>query len=200
MRQVFWLPLSENPHHHSEKNDPFRQGVHSKIPLLSRGLKLSNSKPGCRVSALPFFCKIESTNGFLTSSSIKYVLFSASYFINPCFTAGKELSVENVFNSQTPDNDHLHICSLWLQVAWYCFHFSDSKTLKESQFCLFGTFFFIASAKLPALNSNISSVIVSTVFFFFLSHWHICWPACIGQSERFKAWSGNFSTSNWVFE
>jgi hypothetical protein len=28
--------------------------MHLKIPLLSRGLKLSNSEPGCEVSALDF--------------------------------------------------------------------------------------------------------------------------------------------------
>jgi hypothetical protein len=39
------------------KNKPFSQGMHLKIPLLSQGLKLSNSKPGCRVSALHFFVK-----------------------------------------------------------------------------------------------------------------------------------------------
>ncbi len=31
--------------------------MHLKIPLFSRGLKLSNSEPGCRVSALHFFVK-----------------------------------------------------------------------------------------------------------------------------------------------
>jgi hypothetical protein len=31
--------------------------MHLKIPLLSRGLKLSNPKPGCRVSALHFSVK-----------------------------------------------------------------------------------------------------------------------------------------------
>ncbi len=52
-----WLSPSENPDHHLPKNEPFSQKVHLRIPLLSRGLKLSNSKPGCRVSALHFFVK-----------------------------------------------------------------------------------------------------------------------------------------------
>ncbi len=52
-----WLPLSENPDHHPQKNEPFSQEMHLKIPLLSRGLKVSNSNPGCRVSALHFFVK-----------------------------------------------------------------------------------------------------------------------------------------------
>jgi hypothetical protein len=40
-----------------EKTEPFSQEMHLKIPLLSQGLKLPNSKPGCRVSALHFFVK-----------------------------------------------------------------------------------------------------------------------------------------------
>jgi hypothetical protein len=65
-----------------------------KIPLLSWGLKLSNSKPGCRVSALQFFVKkIHTTGGFLTVElNQKSVLFSASSTrINPSFTAGKRI-------------------------------------------------------------------------------------------------------------
>jgi hypothetical protein len=49
--------------------------MHLKIPLSSRGLKLPNSKPGWRVSALQLLCEIDTTNGFLTSSSFKFVLF-----------------------------------------------------------------------------------------------------------------------------
>jgi hypothetical protein len=65
--------------------------MHLKKPLLSQlgVLKWSNSKPGCRVSALHF-------NGFLTSSSLRKVLFSASYsWINPRFTARKQFGVWN---------------------------------------------------------------------------------------------------------
>jgi hypothetical protein len=51
------LPLSDNPDHHPQENEPFIQEMHLKITLLSRGLKLSNSKPGCGVSALHFFVK-----------------------------------------------------------------------------------------------------------------------------------------------
>jgi hypothetical protein len=39
------------------KNERFSQEMNLKIPFLSRGLKLSNSKPGCRVSTLHFFVK-----------------------------------------------------------------------------------------------------------------------------------------------
>ncbi len=64
----------------SAKNEPFSQDMHSKILHSSRELKLSNSKPGCRVSALsPFFFEIDTTSGFLISNSIRWALFSASY-------------------------------------------------------------------------------------------------------------------------
>jgi hypothetical protein len=52
-----WLPHSENPDHHSQKNEPLSQEMHLKITLSSWGLRLSNSKPGCRISALHFFVK-----------------------------------------------------------------------------------------------------------------------------------------------
>jgi hypothetical protein len=51
------LPLSGNSDHRPKENKPFSQEMHLKILLLSRGLKLSNSKPGSRVSALHFFVK-----------------------------------------------------------------------------------------------------------------------------------------------
>jgi hypothetical protein len=41
----------------SPKNEPLSQEMHSKIPLLSRGLKLSNPIPGCRVFVLHFVAK-----------------------------------------------------------------------------------------------------------------------------------------------
>jgi hypothetical protein len=40
-----------------QKNEPFSQEIHLKIPLWSRALKLTNSKPICTVSALHFFVK-----------------------------------------------------------------------------------------------------------------------------------------------
>ncbi len=45
------------PRSSTPKNKPFSQEMHLKIPLLSRGLKLSNSKTSCRVSALHCFVK-----------------------------------------------------------------------------------------------------------------------------------------------
>ncbi len=41
------VPLSENPDQQPKRNEPFSHEMHLKIPLLSRGLKLSKSKPGC---------------------------------------------------------------------------------------------------------------------------------------------------------
>jgi hypothetical protein len=64
------LLLSENPDHHPPKNEPFTQERLLKIPLLSRGLKLSDSKPGVRVPALHFFVKWIPPIA-LTSGSIK---------------------------------------------------------------------------------------------------------------------------------
>jgi hypothetical protein len=41
----------------AQEIEPFSPEMHLTIPLLSRGLILSISKPGCRVSALHFFVK-----------------------------------------------------------------------------------------------------------------------------------------------
>jgi hypothetical protein len=40
-----------------KKNGLFSHEMHLKILLLCCGLKMSNTKPGCRVSALYFFVK-----------------------------------------------------------------------------------------------------------------------------------------------
>jgi hypothetical protein len=47
----------KNTYYHPPKNEPFSQEKHLKIQLSRRGLKLSNSKPGCVFSALNFFGK-----------------------------------------------------------------------------------------------------------------------------------------------
>jgi hypothetical protein len=51
------IHTKENPNHQPKKTERLSQEMHLKIPLSSRGLKLSNSKPGYRVSALHFFLK-----------------------------------------------------------------------------------------------------------------------------------------------
>ncbi len=77
------------------KNEQFSQEMHLKIPLLSRGLRLSGSKPSSRVSVIDFYVK-QILSGFLTSSSFRKVLFSASYSrINPCLIAGERIGVWN---------------------------------------------------------------------------------------------------------
>jgi hypothetical protein len=48
----------------TSKNKPVSLMMHLKIPLAIRGLKLSNSKPGCRVSALHHFVKQIPTMAF----------------------------------------------------------------------------------------------------------------------------------------
>ncbi len=51
------IPSFRKPQSSPPENEPFSQEMHLKIPLLSRGFKLSNSKPRCRVSALHLFVK-----------------------------------------------------------------------------------------------------------------------------------------------
>jgi hypothetical protein len=42
-----FFPLSENMDPYPKKNELFSEEMHLKIPLLSWGLKLLNTKPGC---------------------------------------------------------------------------------------------------------------------------------------------------------
>jgi hypothetical protein len=52
-----WLPLSENPDQHPQRKRTIQPGDVFEDTALSLGLKFSNSKPVCRVSALHFFVK-----------------------------------------------------------------------------------------------------------------------------------------------
>jgi hypothetical protein len=54
LNRSWFFCFFRKPRSSPQKNELFSQEMHLKIPLLSRGLKLSNSKPGCRVSALHF--------------------------------------------------------------------------------------------------------------------------------------------------
>ncbi len=106
-----------------------------KIPLLSRGLKLSNNKP--RVVEFQLFTSLFNRH-HQRLSDIEFIqkkAFSTSYSrINPCFTAGKRTGVVNCHatlghrkttiyisivykklsrNPWTPENDSLYIYSLW---------------------------------------------------------------------------------------
>ncbi len=69
--------------------------MHLQITLLSRGLKLSNAKQGCRVSGLHFLWN----RYHQRHSDIELVQVSASFSLcsmnNPCFTAGKRIWVSN---------------------------------------------------------------------------------------------------------
>jgi hypothetical protein len=47
--------------------------MHLNIPLLGRGFKSSNSKPGCGISALNYLDQIEIPNGFLKSTSYEVI-------------------------------------------------------------------------------------------------------------------------------
>ncbi len=99
------------------KNKPFIQEMHLKTPLLSRGLKLFSSKPGCRVSDLhillnkfhqwPYDIELNQMSDFLASYSR----------INPCSISGKRfVGLKPSRNSLTTENDHLHIYSLCTKV------------------------------------------------------------------------------------
>ncbi len=50
-----WLRSFRKPRSSPPKTESFSPEMHLKIQLSSRGLKLSNSKPGCRVSSFHFF-------------------------------------------------------------------------------------------------------------------------------------------------
>jgi hypothetical protein len=71
------LLLSEYSDHHSQENKPFSLEMHLKIQLSRRGLKLSNSKPSCKVSAVHFFGKKKRSHQWL--SEIKLSLISALF-------------------------------------------------------------------------------------------------------------------------
>ncbi len=97
-KTVFWLVSRACSLGHDlpvrSKNDATAhtccsQKMHLKIPLARWGLKISNSKPDWRVSALYFFVnQITPIDGFLTLSSFRQVLiFSVSsyffFFLGP---------------------------------------------------------------------------------------------------------------------
>jgi hypothetical protein len=70
-------PLSENPNHHIEKKDDmFSQEMHLKIPLLSRGLKLSISEPSRGVQVLHCMCNWYHQRLSETELIQIYVIFS----------------------------------------------------------------------------------------------------------------------------
>jgi hypothetical protein len=52
-----WTPSFKKSQQLSPKIEPFNHEMRLKMPLSSRGMELSNYKPGCKVSALHFFVK-----------------------------------------------------------------------------------------------------------------------------------------------
>jgi hypothetical protein len=83
------------------KKQTVQRGDALKIPLSSRGLQLSSSTPGCRVSALSFFWEIDTTNGYFDIELNAMSAFSASYSrIYLCFTAGERIGVWNCHASR----------------------------------------------------------------------------------------------------
>ncbi len=128
--------------------------MHLKIPLQNRDLELSNSKLGCRVSALHFFVRSDSTNGFLTLTSfreVRFVAFFIYFRFNPCFNAGKQIGVFKLpRSSQTLENDLLDIHSL----LW---RHGDSMLISQllfliSKLLLLNVGFFIENSKLTCLS------------------------------------------------
>jgi hypothetical protein len=90
-----YVPLSEKPRSSLSKNNPFNQKLQLKIPLLNRGLELPCSKPGCRVSAIPFFVKYILYHQCLFDIKLDQIsAISASYSrMNSFFTDGKRIGV-----------------------------------------------------------------------------------------------------------
>ncbi len=108
-----WLPISENHQSSPPKNNPCSQEMHLKILRFSWGLKLSNSKPGCEVSALHFFVNQMPPMAFWQSSFWLVLL----HVLIPRLTSASLLESKRGFEIVTElavsENDHLHICSPW---------------------------------------------------------------------------------------
>ncbi len=111
-----WLPLLENCDHHPQKNEPFSQEMHLKIPPSSQGLKLSNSKPEYRVSALHFFVKLLPPMASCHRAQWDECFFSFLFLDQPLFHCWKANQGLNLLgNLRTLEYDRLHIYRLWYQ-------------------------------------------------------------------------------------
>jgi hypothetical protein len=95
-------------------NDPSSHGMHLKMQLLSRGLKLSYPDPSCRVPALHFFANKMSPVSFRQRAQSDECF--VQLFI-PGLIPVSRLESASGFGivTQVADtgNDHLHISSLW---------------------------------------------------------------------------------------
>ncbi len=107
-------PSFRKPRSSPPKNEPFSQEMHLKIPLLSRGLKSSSSKPVCRISAIHFFVKGKTPMGFWHRVHSDKCFFSFLFQDQPLFHYWKAIrGLKLSRNLRTPKSDHIHIYSLW---------------------------------------------------------------------------------------
>ncbi len=159
--------------------------MHLKIQLLSRGLKLSNFKPGCRVSGLHFSVKEIPPMAFWHRARSDKCFFSASYSkINPSFTAGGQIGVRNCHATR----GH-RITTIFTYIAYgynvffrvveskedFCSLTSRSATsrnssktkLKKCRFnkLSFGVFTLLVTSSLDERSVTISSKKILKVFF-----------------------------------
>ncbi len=91
-----WLRLSENPII-TPKLWTVQPGDAIKDTIFKPGVENVKYKTSFHTLTSAHLCEIETTNGFLTSSSFTLVLSTSAshYRINPCYTAGKRFRVQN---------------------------------------------------------------------------------------------------------
>ncbi len=162
-----WLPLAGNSDHHPPKNEQFSQNVHLKMLLSGQGWKMSNSKPGCRVSADIELIQISAC-------------FQASYsWVNSCFTAGKRIRVWNC-----PATCVLLQTTIFTSIVYgedqNSFHTSNFKSFKVSS----------NPRQIGGIDSYNLEAVLTIVHFFVLS-------LCTCSNGRYRAvrWS-NFDRQN----
>ncbi len=120
----FWLRHFRKPQRPPQKNEPFSQDVHSRIPFVNWGWNLPIPKPGCRALGL----HVLENEYHQSLPDIDLILIRAVFFFSlwyhnlslfHCWKAerGWWLSI----NLQTPENDHCRIYSLWSLAG--IFHF-----------------------------------------------------------------------------
>jgi hypothetical protein len=113
--RYFLTRSSRKPRSSPSKDEPFSQEMPLKVQFSNRGLKISDSKPGCRSSlSSSLLCEIDTTNRFLTLSSFSRQAFSCFLSQDPRFTPGKRFGVRNRHaNCGHRRTTHLHIYGLW---------------------------------------------------------------------------------------
>jgi hypothetical protein len=71
------------------------------------------------VSAFHFFCEVDASNGFVTWSSFKKVLFSSSYsMINPDFTARKRMGVWSCHETRVHQKTTIFTSIVYGRIFW----------------------------------------------------------------------------------